>query len=207
MFKMAGSNENQPRQTPEPVWGLVLSGGRSRRMGRDKALLEQDGLTALDRAVELLARRVERVLVSVRPDQTTDSVRARFDQIVDRYDGIGPAAGILSALEAYPDVAWLVMACDLPNVDDATIASLLSSRSQQPFTAFRSSHDGLPEPLCAIYRPAARPLVADFVREGVICPRKMLIRSDTELLELPFPDSLENLNTPEDFERLRSSGP
>lgn len=45
----------------EPVWGLVLSGGRSRRMGRDKALLERDGATQLQRAVELLGRHVERV--------------------------------------------------------------------------------------------------------------------------------------------------
>lgn len=205
IFKMAETTMNQPRHARQPIWGLVLSGGRSRRMGRDKALLEQDGRTALDRAVALLARHLERVFVSVRPDQATDAVRARYDQIVDRYENIGPAAGILSALEAYPNVAWLVLACDLPNVEDATLTSLLNSRSQRPFTAFRSSRDGLPEPLCAIYRPAARPLVAGFVGEGVVCPRKMLIRSDSELLELPFPDSLENVNTPEDLERLRSN--
>ncbi|HEX7129368.1 MAG TPA: aconitate hydratase AcnA, partial [Rhodanobacteraceae bacterium] len=87
-------------------YGEVFKG--SRRMGRDKALLEQDGRTTLDRAVALLACHLERVFVSVRPDQATDAVRARYDQVVDRYDGIGPAAGILSALEAFPNVAWLV---------------------------------------------------------------------------------------------------
>lgn len=187
----------------EPLWGLVLSGGQSRRMGRDKALLERGGKTALGRAVELLARHVERVFVSVRPDQAGDAERRRYDQVVDAYTGIGPAAGILSALEAYPEVSWLVLACDLPNVDDATIEFLLRHRSERPFTAFRSSHDGLPEPLCAIYRPAARPLVAAFVQQGVVCPRKMLIRSDTELLELPDPLALDNVNTPEDLERVR----
>lgn len=188
----------------EPVWGLVLSGGRSRRMGRDKALLKRDGTTHLARAVDLLERHVERVLVSVRPDQVDDAERRRFDQVVDRYADIGPAAGILSALEAHPGVTWLVLACDLPNVNDATLAFLLSRRSDRPFTAFRSSGDGLPEPLCAVYRPAARALVSGFVEEGIVCPRKMLIRSDTELLDLPDGRALDNVNTPEDLERVQA---
>lgn len=187
----------------EPVYGLVLSGGKSRRMGRDKALLEFAGETQLGRAVRLLERHVERVFVSVRADQADDPERRRFEQVVDRYTDIGPAAGILSALETHPRVAWLVLACDLPNVDDDTIATLLRSRSEQPFTAFRSSHDGLPEPLCAVFRPQARAIVASFVDDGVVCPRKMLIRSDTQLLDLPDPAALDNVNTPEDLERTR----
>jgi molybdopterin-guanine dinucleotide biosynthesis protein A len=187
--------------TNDRAWGLVLSGGRSRRMGRDKALLERDGATQLTRAVQLLQRHVERAFVSVRPDQAGDPERRRFEQVVDRYTDIGPVAGILSAMEEHPDVAWLVLACDLPNVNDEIIVELLRQRSQQPFTAFRSSYDGLPEPLCALYRPEARAIVAGFVRDGVVCPRKILIRSDTRLLDLPDPSALDNVNTPEDLER------
>lgn len=170
-------------------------------MGRDKALLEHNGETQLARAVQLLERHLERVFVSVRPDQAPDPERARFEQVVDRYRDIGPAAGILSALEAHPRAAWLVLACDLPRVNDETIAVLLRQRSKQPFTAFRSSRDDLPEPLCAVYRPQARELVAAFIRDGLVCPRKMLIRSDTRLLDLPDPKALDNVNTPEDLER------
>ncbi|HET6629531.1 MAG TPA: NTP transferase domain-containing protein [Woeseiaceae bacterium] len=185
----------------EPVYGLVLSGGQSRRMGRDKALLQYEGETQLGRAVRLLERHLERVYVSVRPDQVDDPERGRFKQVVDACSGIGPAAGILSALERHPGAAWLVLACDLPNTDDATIATLLRQRSEQPFTAFRSSADGLPEPLCAVFRPEAREIVAGFVNDGIVCPRKMMIRSDTHLLELPDPAALDNVNTPEDLER------
>jgi molybdopterin-guanine dinucleotide biosynthesis protein A len=188
--------------THDPVWGLVLAGGESRRMGRDKALLERDGRTQLSRTVALLERYVERTFVSARPEQGDEPERSRFPQIVDRYSGIGPAAGILSALQQQQDVSWLVLACDLPNVDAATIEFLLRHRSTaHPFTAFRSSYDGLPEPLCAIYRPESRALVESFVRDGVICPRKMLIRSDTHLLEQPDPTALDNVNTPEDLVR------
>ncbi len=160
------------------VAGLVLAGGRSRRMGRDKALLRHDdGSTQLARAVRLLERHVERVYISTRADQADEPERQQFEQITDRYSDIGPVAGILSALETDPEAHWLVLACDLPNVDDATVRTLLENRSlQHPFTAYRSVRDGLPEPLCALYAPAARDIIRRFIDEGVICPRKMLIR-------------------------------
>ena len=169
-------------------------------MGTDKALLETDGETQLSRTVALLERHLERVFVSARPDQAAEPERARFEQIVDRYDDLGPVAGILSAMHLHPEVAWLVVACDLPNIDDRTLGHLLEQRSpDRPFTAYRSSRDDLPEPLCAIYEPGAAEVVAGFVDAGIKCPRKMLIRSDTHLLAQPNPVALHNVNTPEDL--------
>ena len=183
-----------------PVYGLVLAGGRSRRMGSDKALLERDGRSQLAHAVALLDRHVERVFVSARADQRDEAERSRYGQIVDRYEDLGPLAGILSAMDEYPQVDWLVVACDLPNIDDDTIAHLLATRSgEQPFTAYTSSHDGLPEPLCAIWGAGSDPIVRRFADEGIKCPRKILIRSDTQLVEQADPRSLDNINTPEDL--------
>ncbi len=133
------------------LYGLVLAGGRSRRMGRDKALLERDGQTQLQYAFSLLQDITDRQFVSTRADQQDDPERQRFPQITDRYDDMGPVAGILSALEEQPDADWLVLACDLPNVDDETVAKLIGAHTPEiPFTAYKSSHDGLPEPLCAM---------------------------------------------------------
>lgn len=182
------------------LYGLVLAGGQSRRMGRDKALLMQHGRTQLETAVLLLAPVTEQQFVSTRREQAGDAERSRYPQIVDRYDDIGPVAGILSAMEEYPNVDWLVVACDLPNLDALTLGQLVEKQSRtRPFTAYRSSHDGLPEPLCAIYRSDAQPLVRQFVDNGITCPRKILIRSDTKLLNQPNPEALHNVNTPEDL--------
>jgi molybdopterin-guanine dinucleotide biosynthesis protein A len=170
-------------------------------MGSDKALLMQDGQSQLSLAVAMLSRALPKVFVSTRKDQAEEAERSKFEQIVDRYDDMGPAAGILSALQSDTDVSWLVLACDLPNVDDDTIAGLIDAHTgEHPFTAYKSSHDGLPEPLCAIFAADSRPIIEAYVADGLVCPRKMLIRSDTLLLEQSDPASLDNMNTPEDLE-------
>ena len=182
------------------IHGLVLAGGKSRRMGSDKALLMQDGQSQLSLAVALLSRALPKVFVSAREDQAGEAERRKFETIVDRYDDMGPVAGILSALESDATVSWLVLTCDLPNVDDDTVATLIAAHTDKHlFTAYKSSHDGLPEPLCAIFSANSRPIVEAFVADGIVCPRKMLIRSDTLLLEQSNPASLDNMNTPEDL--------
>ncbi len=183
-----------------PLYGLVLAGGRSSRMQQDKAALAYHGRTQLEWAMELVAPFVERVFVSVRPDQTQDPVRAKFAQIVDAQDNIGPIAGIMAAQAAHPHAAWLVLACDLPFLDAATLKHLIWARqADRPATAYRSSHDGLPEPLCAIYEPASREAIAAHVAAGKSCPRKFLIRSEAHLIEEPDPRALDNVNTPEEY--------
>lgn len=186
--------------TSRPVFGLVLAGGESRRMGQDKALLIRDGRSQLAHVASLLQKVTARVFVSTRSAQQDDPERRQFEQIVDRYDNIGPIAGILTALEEHPGVDWLVVACDLPNIDEATLAFLLDNRSELPFTAFKSSHDDLPEPLCALYAAGSDSILKQFIDDGMVCPRKVLIRSECRLLEQPNPRSLDNVNTPDDLE-------
>ena len=183
-----------------PVYGLILAGGSSSRMQRDKAALQYQGQRQLDRVAELASRHVSRVFVSVRADQTTDQARSRHAMIVDSVAGEGPIVGIRSALAAYPEVAWLVLACDLPFLSDAVLAQLLRERDTAGVaTAYRSAHDALPEPLCAIWEPAAATALKTYQEDGGRCPRKFLIRHATRLLEPKDRRALDNVNTPEDY--------
>ncbi len=169
-------------------------------MRQDKATLQYGGAGQLERAMELIRPHVARAFVSVRPDQVDDPVRARFAQILDTREGLGPIAGILAAQAQYPQVAWLVLACDLPFLDAATLDHLLRSRRpERQATAYRSSHDGLPEPLCAIYEPSSRAAISAYVASGRDCPRKFLRQADVELLDQPDPRALDNVNTPEEY--------
>ena len=185
---------------PAPLYGLVLAGGRSTRMRVDKAGLAYRGRTQLERAMALIAPHVERAFVSVRPDQQSDPLRSRFAQIPDRHANLGPIAGLLAAQAQHPQVAWLVLACDLPLLDEATLAHLTRARAAaRTATAYRSSHDGLAEPLCAIYEPRSREALAAYVSAGGQCPRKFLSGADALLLDEPNPRALDNVNTPEEY--------
>jgi molybdenum cofactor guanylyltransferase len=190
-----------------PLYGLVLAGGRSTRMGRDKAALEYDGRAQLRRAYALLEKLTARTFVSVRRDQTDDPLRACFPQIIDHGDLEGPAAGIRAAQEAHSEAAWLVLACDLPWLDAATLQHLIARRDPaRVATAFRSAHGGLPEPLCAIYEPVAAAALTGFLAMGHNCPRKLLINSDTLLLDQPDTKALDNVNTPEERAAALATG-
>jgi len=183
-----------------PPYGLILAGGSSSRMHRDKAALQYRGKSQLHRACELASRHAAQVFVSVRADQTADPARAQRPMIVDSVAGEGPTVGIRSALAAHPKVAWLVMACDLPFLSDAVLSLLVRERDPDSLaTAFRSAHDGLPEPLCAIWEPAAAAALAAFQAGGGECPRKFLIRHSTHLLEPLDRRALDNVNTPEEY--------
>ncbi|MFC5581163.1 NTP transferase domain-containing protein [Rhodanobacter terrae] len=190
------------RRAP-PIFGLLLAGGASRRMRCDKARVCYGGEPQLTRAWRLLEAVTTQAFVSVRAEQRDDPLRAGLAQIVDRYEAIGPAAGILSAQATHPDVAWLVIACDLPLLNEATLRRLVDARDAAgDATAFASSCDAMPEPLCALWEPSSHALLKRQVDEGRHCPRKALMQSRTKLLPAPG-DALDNINTPEEFQRMQ----
>src|SRR5262245_17397116 len=93
-----------------PLFGLVLAGGASKRMQRDKAALEYHGKPQLQWAYEQVSEFCAATFISVRPDQSSDPLRATLPQIVDRRPGSGPLAGIEAALHTHSKAAWLVVA-------------------------------------------------------------------------------------------------
>lgn len=189
-----------------PLFGLVLAGGASTRMGQDKAALAYHGRPQLQWAYDLLTEFCAATFVSVRPDQRSEPTRAALPQIIDRQPGIGPIAGITAALAEHPKAAWLVVACDLPFITPSTLRHLIEHRDQQKLaTAYRSSRDSLPEPLCAVWEPAAREPLLGFIDSGKQCPRKFLLNADVKLLALPEGSALVNVNTEADLIAARAA--
>ncbi|MFM8829424.1 MAG: NTP transferase domain-containing protein [Spartobacteria bacterium] len=187
-----------------PLFGLLLAGGRSTRMGRDKASMTmgQDGLNQAQRAVQSLSGHCEKTYLSLRDGQPSPGGCEHLEIVRDNPQLSGPLAGILAAFEREPDAAWLVMACDLPFVTPEVLTKLVLARTDgATFIAYASANDGLPEPLCAIYEPCARAILQRHAERNHVCPRHILIEERATLLELP-PSSrraLENMNTPEDI--------
>ncbi len=186
--------------------GLILSGGMSRRMGRDKAKIHFAGKTLLERAVQLLRLHIEHVHVSVRSDQQQDAERQPYPLIIDDLTGIGPAAGILAAHSAWPDAAWLVVACDMPYLGEHEIAALIAGREAgKPATAWLADVEDGPEPLCAIYEPGNLAAFATHVAAGGNpSPKAWLSNNDTHYLVAQSKRALMSVNTSADVDSLKS---
>lgn len=111
-----------------PLHGLVLAGGRSARMGDDKALIAYRGRPQAEYLFDLLRPHCAAVHLSCRSDQAQLPGYVGLPRLVDAYADLGPLAGILTALESRPGAAWLVAACDLPYLDAAAVAALVAGR-------------------------------------------------------------------------------
>jgi molybdenum cofactor guanylyltransferase len=187
----------------ERLHGLLLAGGKSTRMGRDKAsmVLGRDGMTQAEKCRQLLAGCCIAVHLSLRDGQEPPDGIADIDILRDAPGAEGPLAGILAALAHEPRAAWLVLACDLPFVTSSLLEGLASAWRGQPFFAYASASEGLPEPLCAIYGPEALPILRRHAAAGRFCPRRIMIDERAHLLPLPGNASgaLANINTPGDL--------
>ena len=192
----------QARLAARPLLGLVLAGGKSERMGRDKALLEFGGEAQAVRAARLLEGCCAQVFISARAGQGREALG--WPVLEDRFTGIGPMGGILSALEARPEAAWLVLGCDLPFVTPRILEALLEGRDPwRPASAFRDPDSGLPEPLCAVWEPRSGTDLLGALAAGMSCPRRVLGLGSACLLDLPEPGALANINRPEELEAAR----
>ncbi|MDB5235565.1 MAG: molybdopterin-guanine dinucleotide biosynthesis protein MobA [Hymenobacter sp.] len=178
--------------------GLVLAGGRSERMQTDKGSLQYHGLDQRQHTAALLSEFCPDVRVSVRPDQAT-ALPAGLMALPDTFLNLGPLGGVLSAFQADPNAAWLVLACDLPFLTRTTLEYLVTNRQPaRAATALRSPWNEFPEPLITIWEPRSYGQLLRFLGLGYSCPRKALINSDIELLDAPVPEELRNVNTPEE---------
>ncbi|MBX2907045.1 MAG: NTP transferase domain-containing protein [Taibaiella sp.] len=186
------------------LYGLVLAGGKSVRMGEDKSLISWHGKPQRLHMADLLMPLCSDVFISCRHGQDL-GVPAPYKTLIDSIDAGGPIAGILSAFSAFPDVAWLVVACDLPLLDGEVLQELVRSADTSMLaTVFRSPADGMPEPLIAIWEPGAAAGLRAHLENGFKCPRKFLINNSDLVLIIDNqkPESLLNANTPADRNRV-----
>ncbi|HWZ35922.1 MAG TPA: NTP transferase domain-containing protein, partial [Mucilaginibacter sp.] len=122
----------------------------------------------------------------------------------DTFLDLGPFGAILSAFREKPDSAWLVVACDMPLLNAETFGHLIGNRNTSTIgTAYENGADGFPEPLITIWEPKSYSVLLAFLAQGHSCPRKVLINSDTHLLQPLDAAALTNVNTVEDFEKIK----
>lgn len=185
-----------------PLYGLVVAGGASRRMGRDKGTIPYHGQPQVTYAWRLLSEICGRAYVSTNARKAGAAPYVDLPLVLDDEDYFGPAAGLQAAWHRHPDAAWLVLAVDMPLVDRPLLTLLLGHRNlSAPATAFRHA-DGTLEPLCAIWEPSAREPLLQQLRNGERSLRRFLERSGAEPLRPPHREKLRSVN---DFDEYSSA--
>ena len=188
---------------------VVLAGGRSRRMGRDKALLPAGEETVVDRIIDRLAPLVDDIIVAGR---SSFPGRPEIRFVEDRYPNAGPLAGIHAGLRAAAGRHAWVVGCDLPDVDPALGPLMLSAIHGADAVVPRIA--GEPQGVCALYDVRLVELIESLLEAeqrsvaGLLAACSVRYLDEAELRSVdPELGSFRNLNTPADYEGwIRSSG-
>lgn len=186
-----------------PATLIVLAGGRSRRMGQDKALLPIDGRPLIERVVRRLEPFFAEVLVSVAEPGRYEFLGRRT--VVDRVPGEGPLRGIASALAASSHDVNLVVPCDAPDVSVSLALRLLRAVREGDAAVPRTA-EGRPEPLFAVYHRRTLPRLETALAAGERAIRRLYPDLDVRWVDLPAGAAVTNLNTMQDYARRQREG-
>lgn len=202
----------------EQLAGIVLCGGRSRRMGQEKYRLSFAGETLLQRICRIVQPEVSRILIVAAVDQEIPQLESNIQVLRDEIPDAGPLAGIAQALTYLvttddPPVAAFVTSCDVPLLKPELIR-LLRNQLTEEFDAVvvRDSHFAYP--LCAIYRTTVAATAARLIASGQRRAAALSENLHTCWLPLdairivdPNLESFMNCNTPEDYEKAKQALP
>lgn len=181
--------------------GVVLAGGRSRRMGRDKALIGYRGRTLLANALAILRPHVEQLFVIGDPERHG---AAGVEVFKDDIPGLGPLGGITTALHHASNERVIVLACDMPHVNEVLI-DRLKTMHEPHHDAVVPQCDGQLEPLVAIYHQRCTPAFGRCIAEGQLKMARALEQVHALYVQIcpgeegwPL-DLFRNLNAPSDL--------
>lgn len=181
------------------IHGLILIGGQSSRMGSPKHLLVYHQKPHVQYLYDLMQPYCKSVWISGRADQR-DSFGADMSFLPDKWTNIGAMSGVHAAFQHAPDAAWLVVACDFPNLNQDVLDFLIAHRDPSKMaTAFE--HQGIIEPLLTIYEPRFRAALQDALDKHHHSLRKLLENNEICCNNPLHSDWLLNINTSEDFQK------
>ncbi|MFP4090455.1 MAG: NTP transferase domain-containing protein [Cyclobacteriaceae bacterium] len=188
-----------------PVYGLVLAGGQSRRMQKDKAFLQYHEQPQYKYTYQLLQQVCTEVYLSCRPSQVAQfrKLHPGIPLIPDLYEDIGPMAALLSAFQV-DEVAWLTLACDMPFMNRPTLQHLLRERDPSAIaTTYQLHGNDFPETMCTIWEPSAFPLLQEARQQEQYSLTRLLKRQNIRTLAPTDAEALRNINTPEEYAEVR----
>ena len=182
---------------------VILCGGKSRRMGTDKAMLTLNGLPFIERLAGELSDFNE-LFISV--DSTDNHPQTGLPAIADIYPNCGPMGGLHAALSLCKADALLVLSCDMPLFRREFGEYLFSELTPDADAVVPRTSDGRVHPLCAVYRKTALPIFESLLDSGNFRMRDALANLLVKYVSIKdssyYEKCLQNVNTPAEYEAL-----
>lgn len=184
--------------------GIVLAGGESKRMGRDKTILQFEGQSLVERMVRFLSPICQNILIS---SNSKLHEGLGYEVIADEIPSKGPIGGIYSCLKKTGCLYNMVLPADVPLLSTELIRFLIENAHPEKISAVVSP-TGFVEPLCAIYPKTILPALWDFIESGnnklidFLKAEKFHPVQLSEDHSFYHPKLLMNINTPDEFEKL-----
>jgi len=191
----------------EELHGLVVCGGQSSRMGKDKSLLDYHGLPQRDYLRALLTPFCNRVWISCNSSQAEMLTEdAMYIPDHEKFEGIGPMASLLSAFEKIPSASFLVVGCDYPFVEGSHLQELIASRwLANDAVCFRNPVSGYVEPLVAIYENNISLLLTENFKQNKYSLRHLLGDANAKVIQPASADFLTSVDDVAGYERARQA--
>ena len=179
---------------------VLFAGGKSSRMGEDKALLPFGGYDTLS---EFQYRRLQKIFPKVYiSTKNPDKFPFPADFIVDRSDVFAPTAGFVAVYDALHVERFFVLGVDMPFVDGNVIDTLLQADKRANDATLALNHNGV-ESLCGIYHRSLQPHFEAMFKEGQHKLRKLLDEVDTVLVPFEKEEAFFNLNKPSEYQKAK----
>lgn len=181
--------------------GILLAGGKSSRMGEDKAFMRYHNRYLYEYSLSILNLFSEEIILS--------SANPRFKNleypcISDEISNLGPLGGIYSCLKLIKNESAIVLPCDLPFITGKIIEFLIENSGGYDIT-IALNHEKRPEPLIGIYSSSLIPLIKEMIHSNQNKMQELFLRANTNFVMVPeiTPEMFRNINNPEDFNSLQ----
>jgi molybdopterin-guanine dinucleotide biosynthesis protein A len=189
------------------VTGIILSGGRSTRYGRNKALVNIDGVSLIERVIRVMGSIFKHIiLITNTPDEYA---HLGFPMYRDIIKGLGPIGGVYTGLSVIPNEAGFFVACDMPLLNKALIQYIIENRGRHDAVVPRIN--GLVEALHALYTKGCLPVVKRLIDSRQYKTSLILKEASVSVRYLeedeirtfdPDLKSFINVNRPQELRRL-----
>lgn len=187
----------------QSISGFVQAGGKSQRMGQNKALLKLAGLKLIEYSIKSLTPIVSQIgIITSTPEAYSD---LNIPSYPDIWPGLGPLAGIYAALEYSKNDYVLSLACDMPFIS-TDLLSLLIESTENHQVCVPLDVQGQLQPLCAIYHKSCKPVILELINQVKYAPKALFPLVKTQTISFEQFAHLagaryffENINSPEDF--------